>query len=215
MALQRDPLFDKVDRVKKSIQQFPEAASKLNAATDQLGKSVGQLDAVLKKFSLGVPTWVSFKLESDENLDYYYKEELGYAKIGGKWGVAIRTVEYNPGRRDNDIEQWLFNEAPRLLRVQAIEKIPELLQAMLEAAGVMSKQIAEKAEELDVLTAGISEVIDRPSKSINLAGLSPVSAADPSIVAVAEYAKRTNEEVAAQIAAGRYRGGLAGSKARK
>jgi len=161
MASKRDSLSDKVDRVQKSIQQFPAVASSLNTATDQLGKSVGQLDAVLKKFSLGIPTWVSFNRQSDDNADWYYSEELGYAKIGGKWGVAVRTVEYNPGRRDNDVAEWLFSEAPRLLRVQAIEKIPELLQAMLESAGDMSKRIAEKAEEVDALAAGINSVIDQ------------------------------------------------------
>jgi hypothetical protein len=160
MPSRSEALSQKVDRVKKLIEQFPSAASDLNNATDQLGKSVGKLDGVLKKFSLGVPTWVCFYRSVDENL--HYSEDLGYAKIGGKWGISVRTVEYDEGRGDNDVEQWLFNDAPRLLRVQAIEKIPELLEALLESAGDMSKRITEKAEEVDALTAGISSMIEQP-----------------------------------------------------
>jgi uncharacterized protein YoxC len=165
MPSKSEVLSEKVDRVKKLVAELPTAASTLNDATDQLGKSIGSLDALLKKFSLGVPTWVSFNSEANEIADYYYNEDLGYAKIGGKWGVAVRTVEYNPGRPDSDIEQWLFNDAPRLLRVRAVEKIPELLEALLESAAEMSKRIAEKASEVDALTAGMNSVIE-PRKSL-------------------------------------------------
>jgi ABC-type transporter Mla subunit MlaD len=159
MTPNSEALSKKLDRVKKAIERFPAAAATLNNATDQLGKSVGDLDAVLKKFSLGVPTWVQFSRFLNEDAGCRYYEELGYAKIGGRWGISIRTVGQEVGQQD-DIEQWLFGDAPRLLRVQAIEKIPDLLEALLESAGDMSKRIAEKAEEVDFLASGINSVID-------------------------------------------------------
>jgi hypothetical protein len=163
MPENREALSQKVDRVKKLIEKFPAAASTLNDATDQLSKSVGKLDAVLKRFSLGVPTWVSFNRQSDADAELYYEEQVGYAKIGGKWGVAIKTVEYNSARRDSDREQWLFNDAPRLLRVNAVEKVPELLEAILGSAADMSKRITEKAEEVDVLTAAMNAAAESPA----------------------------------------------------
>jgi hypothetical protein len=48
--------------------------------------------------------------------------------------------------------------------VQAIEKVPELLEEILKGAAEMSKRIAERAEEVDLLTAGISSVADPPAK---------------------------------------------------
>jgi hypothetical protein len=163
MASQIISLSERIARVQNSVQQLSSTSASLNSATDQLGKSVGELDAVLKKFSLGVPTWVHFRSEYNE--DYYYHEDIGYAKIGGKWGVAIRTIEgtCDPDRND-DVEEWLFNDAPRLLRVQAVDRIPELLEALIENAAEMTQTITEKAKDVDALAAGINSVIGAPSR---------------------------------------------------
>lgn len=67
------------------------------------------------------------------------------------------------------MEQWLFPDAPRFLAVQAIEKIPELLEALLKSAGDMSEKIAEKAKEVDAMATGIGSVIYQPTSR----GLSP------------------------------------------
>lgn len=164
MASKEEALSKKIDRVKKSIEQFPAAASSLNSATSQLGQSIGQLDATLKKFSIGIPTWVSFNGSPDTEPGYYH-EDLGYAKIAGRWGIAVRTVLGDVRSDEGDrVEQWLFPDAPRFLAVQAIEKIPELLEALLKNAGDLSKKIAEKAEEVDLLAEGINSVINPPSK---------------------------------------------------
>jgi len=161
MTSQSKSLSQKLERVQNSIQKFPAAAVSLNTATDQLGKSVADLDGVLKKFSLGVPTWVS--IVSSKHEEYYYREEIGYAKVGGKWGIAIRTVQGDDhAPEDQDENCWLFPDAPRLLRVRTIEGIPELLEALVESAAEMTKKITEKAEEVAALTAGIAAVITPP-----------------------------------------------------
>src|ERR1700722_14127044 len=142
MVPTNEALSKKVDRVKKLIEQFPSAASTLNCATDQLGKSVSRLDAILKKFSLGIPTWVTFN-ESTASAPSYDHEDLGYTKIGGRWGIAIRIVSGDlRAEEDEKVEQYSFNDAPRLLRVQAVTKIPELLMALLESAAQMSKELS-------------------------------------------------------------------------
>jgi hypothetical protein len=43
-------------------------------------------------------------------------------------------------------ESWLFNDAPRDLRVDAVEKLPELLERLKKKAESTSKKIAEKTE---------------------------------------------------------------------
>jgi hypothetical protein len=165
MASTSEALSKKIDRVKKSIERFPAAASSLNSATAQLGQSIGQLDAVLKKFSLGIPTWVSFN-GSDDTIPSYYHEDLGYAKIGGRWGIAVRTVSGDVrAEEDDSVEQWLLPDAPRFLAVQAIEKVPELLEAILKGAAEMTNRMTEKAAEVDALAVGINSVINPPAKA--------------------------------------------------
>jgi hypothetical protein len=147
MASKVSSLPQKVERVQKAVQQLPSVAASLNAASDELGGSISKLDALLKKFNRGVPTWVSFEdLKGDEGFRH---EDIGDTKVNGRWGIAIRTVEgdYSHPDRD-DLEQWLFNDAPRLLRVNAVEKIPELLEALLESATEMTRAIIDKAGDV-------------------------------------------------------------------
>src|SRR5437879_8574303 len=123
MNSESDFLSKRVERVQNAVRQFPATATNLNEATDKLGTSVSELDITLKKFALGVPTWVPFS-KSDQNLlPCYWADEIGYAKIGGKWGIAIRSVEGEYNRPDDArVEQWLFNDSPGLLRMRAVEK---------------------------------------------------------------------------------------------
>jgi hypothetical protein len=163
MAAKGNSLLQKVERVQHAVQQLPTVAAALNAATDDLGVSVSKLDALLKKFNLGVPTWVSFV--DNRGSEGYYKEDIGYSKVNGRWGIAIRTIAVDFERPEgDDIEQWPFNDAPRLLRVHAVEKIPELLDALLEKSAEMTKAIADKAGEVDALTKAMSAVLAQPPK---------------------------------------------------
>jgi hypothetical protein len=164
MASTGSHLPKKLERVQKAVQQLPTVAASLNAATDKLGDSVGKLDALLKKFNLGVPTWVPFVKNKGE--DGEYSEDLGYAKVNGKWGSAIRTSQEDYHNPDYDREEkWLFNDAPRVQRIDAVEKIPELLEALLEKAAEAAKTIAEKAGEVDALTEAMRTLLAQPLKS--------------------------------------------------
>src|SRR5579864_541814 len=105
---------------KYQFEDLAAAAAELNQVTDQLTKSIADLDAAIASLSLGVKCWVNIYEASD---DPRWSEELGYEKITGKWGLAIRVIENPSGRIDN---QWLFADAPRDLRVQAVDAIPRL-----------------------------------------------------------------------------------------
>ncbi len=152
-------LSQRIERIQNAVRQFPTASASLNTATDQLSQSIGQVDAILKKFSLGVPTWVSFYEAVNHEAEYFYSEDIGYAKIGGKWGVAIRTTEWERDPGDKTVEEWLFNDSPRLLRVRAVEKIPELLEALLERADEMTEKIKKKTAQVDAFAAAINSAI--------------------------------------------------------
>jgi hypothetical protein len=149
MPSQRDSLSEKLEKIKQSAQKLPPAAAKLNSATDELGKAIANLDGVLKKFNLGIPTWVTFGEGPGMPDEHYWAEEIGYSKINGKWGIAIRTISGDLRFPDDErVEQWLFNDAPRLLRMHSVAKIPELLEAIAEAAAKMTAAISEKTEEV-------------------------------------------------------------------
>ena len=153
------------ERVASSYQQLAAVAGDLNAVSDTLGKYVSELDAALKKLNLGITVWDSLRASDDPRTQHYWSEDLGYAKIGGKWGIALRTVSGNYNYPDEDeIESWLFNDAPRQLRLAAIGKIPDLFQVLSEKASETTHQIIEKLEETEELVKAVKKASAEPPK---------------------------------------------------
>ena len=114
----------------------------------------------MRNLSLGITGWVTFADRSpDHDANLYDFDQVGYAKSGGKWGLSIRTWSgYSEAEGSDKIEHWPFNEAPRALRVRAVAKIPALLDRLNKDAIAAAKSIAEKAGEVDQLTAAMTAI---------------------------------------------------------
>lgn len=139
-------------KVQSSYQRLSVVASDLNKVSDELGKSVAELDAALKKLNLGITAWIDIHSNDDPQTATHWSEELGYAKVAGKWGIALRTIsgDYNWPDQD-DVEIWLFNDAPRALRLSAIGLIPALLEEL-------SVQAVDNTEKIKAKLADAQEV---------------------------------------------------------
>jgi hypothetical protein len=145
-------------RVQTAYKQLSVAATALNSASDELGETISALDAALKKLALGIPTW--HRIGGGEDEDYnYWDRYIGYAKIGTKWGVALSTVSGNRQypEHEND-ESWLFNDAPRSFRIEAVDKIPDLLEALIAKVAETTKTIQTKTTEAKELAEAITGV---------------------------------------------------------
>lgn len=151
----------RISRVQTSFQKLTTAAASLNTISDQLGKVVVELDESLKTLNLGISSWIPFR-QWEDIPDYSY-DEVGYAKIGGKWGIGIRSRsgDYHDPDQEN-IEAWLFKDAPRALRIDAIDKIPELLEKLIDDADSTVKRINEKLRMSQELATAITTVAKGP-----------------------------------------------------
>jgi hypothetical protein len=134
------------ERVSSAYRQLSLAASHLNLVSDELGKSIGVLDAALKKLNLGISTWARLDRWEDA-LGNYSTRYLGYAKVNNRWGIALRTVAGNNTQPEEArVEEWLFNDAPRALRIEAVEKLPDLFENLIKEADVAIRKV--KAQSL-------------------------------------------------------------------
>jgi len=149
-------------RVQASYQQLSAVATDLNAVSDELGKSINELDFALKKLNLGVSVWVPIRSGDGMPEDSsYWSEDIGYAKVAGKWGIALRTVHGDYSNPDWDrIEEWTFNDAPRLLRLSAIEKVPELLEKLSKEASETTKKIKARLAEAQEVASAVKGVAE-------------------------------------------------------
>jgi hypothetical protein len=153
------------EKVQASYLQLSAVASDLNTVSDELGKSVTEIDAALKKLNLGISVWVTVSDWAGEELDYYI-EQVGYAKVDGKWGIALRTISGNHNYPDRDeVEQWLFSDAPRKLRLASIETLPEVLKNLSDEAVKTTEKIKSRLAEVKEVAAAVKEAARAPARN--------------------------------------------------
>jgi hypothetical protein len=150
-------------RISASYKQLTVAATELNSVSDELGKFVTALDSALRRLNLGIATWL--RLESREDgSGNYTKRDLGYAKVGNKWGIALRMMSGNHNAlEDSNVEEWLFNDAPRALRIESVEKLPDLFESLVKEADAATKQIKTKTHHAQQLATALTEQAPEPS----------------------------------------------------
>src|SRR5260370_29189378 len=103
----------KIQKIQTNFQALSAVASSLNTASDEFTRVVGALDEALKKLNIGLTVWVSFADRCPHDPSYYDVDQIGYHKVGSKWGIALRHI-WGEEPFDNHEEEgpWLFSDAP-------------------------------------------------------------------------------------------------------
>jgi hypothetical protein len=150
---------DLVKSVQESFLKLPAVAASLSNVSDSLNNSAKRIENVLKKHNLGIASWVKFTDRQWPESMSYYTEQVGFAKVSGKWCLAIKTVD-GDYHHDDDVQVWSFNEAPRGLRVKAVEKLPELLDQLVKDGNEMIQEVATQVEAVDFLAAALEAALE-------------------------------------------------------
>jgi len=154
--------------ISSAFHELTSHASALNKVSDALGKAVSDIDEGLKKLNLGISVWVRIHFDAAGPDDpTYYIEELGYAKIDGKWGTALRTISGSEFTEDDDsVSTYAFNEAPRVLRLKAIDKLPALLKALTDESSRVTKELEGKLASAQAVAAVMNPKIPIARKTL-------------------------------------------------
>lgn len=144
--------------VPEIFKKLQDCAAVLNAASDELGRAIADADAALKKLNLGISAWVELFEHKDESSGDFTDRGLGYAKVNGRWCIALRTREGCFAEGTVHSEEWPFNEAPRALRAEAVEKLPDLLTALARAADDTTADIEAKTVKAREFAAAIKTI---------------------------------------------------------
>jgi hypothetical protein len=158
----------KVEKLQTDFKALTSTSTSLNTASDELAKAITVLDEALKKLNIGLTAWVTFRTwDTDPN--EYDKEQIGYCKVSGKWGIALCRIWGDELSDRNEIDgPWLFNDAPREMRLAGVDKIPELIEALNKEASDATKKIQDKAKEVRELASVIEKLVGAP-KPLTLA----------------------------------------------
>lgn len=131
------------ERVSAAFEKLKASASELNAVSDELAKPIQSVDATLQGLNLGVSAWVEVAGDVDPDNGFYWDRALGYDKVAGTWGLAIRA-EAGPLGVENPEEVWRFSDAPRSYRLESLDKLPELLEKLVETANKTTAELRSK-----------------------------------------------------------------------
>jgi hypothetical protein len=148
-----------IERVTTSFQQLSLAATDLNQISDNLRKVISTVDDALKSLNLGVSAWVNFRLSTSEDEMRYWYDQVGYDRIDDKWGLAIRSGHGDETDPDHDEidNEWLFNDAPRTMRLGAIDKLPDLLDQLKKSVESTANSVRVKMADVELLALVLSE----------------------------------------------------------
>jgi len=148
-----------LQKVQSSYQKLHSVAVDLNATSDQIGKPIVELDSALKKLNLGISAWVTVLSETKPNGTVRHAD-IGYAKIDGTWGIALRHVKGDYSHPDP--EEWLFNDAPRSLRLAAIGHIPDLLEKLSKEAVETTAELKKQLSTVQEVAAVVKKLAEQP-----------------------------------------------------
>src|SRR6185436_5204674 len=151
-------------RIAASYKRLAESAEILNKKSDAFGEHIAVLDKLLQKLNLGVAAWERIRGSDEDGHGNYWREDVGYAKVKGEWGIAIRERSGNHNYGDGDSEEWLFADAPRALRISAIDQIPDLVDKLIKYADKTARKIDEKTAEVRELAEALKAADDELRK---------------------------------------------------
>jgi len=145
--------------VEVALKHIETVSNTLNQSSDLLSQKIVEIESALNHYKLGIWAWLEkplfYRLESDGNgVDVEVSYHFGYGKIRDKWGLLIHErPDYDP-----EILSPLFlKDAPRDIRVRAVERIPELLKCVTDKAAEFSREIMKKTELAEQIAASLKK----------------------------------------------------------
>lgn len=135
-----------------TISRLNQLSARLNKSSDQLSATIERIEQKFSTLRLGVPVEVEEPIAIETFMDANLHEKelrhyLAYKKVDGTWRLVItKTLEESADLDDfgRDFKDVALQQAPRELRIKALQKIPTLL-LRLETKATQELDEVEKA----------------------------------------------------------------------
>ncbi len=164
-------------KAEAALKKLASLSKNLNEASDELSRQIVALESALNGYKLGVWAWLGDLIVTETELSepdgkgqqylIRYTHHLGYGKHKGKWGLLVSS-----GWEWEDDEERVvafLRDAPRTVRIKAIDKLPDLLSLFVEKVETVVKEASEKAtqakELATALRPSLAEQISRVQKA--------------------------------------------------
>jgi len=161
------------ETLRESIENLRSLSPKLNKATDDANNVVQAVETFLNdECRLGVPAEVLAIENDDEHSD----TSLAYARVAGKYRIAVTTRWFKV--RDEDgtpftddfgnpepilmsVETSAWSESPRAMKLKTFKELPTLLEQLAKEAEEAISSTTEASEAVGKILAALNH--ERPS----------------------------------------------------
>jgi hypothetical protein len=144
-------------RLAESYKRLAAAADVLGTKTHQFSRIITELERVLAKLDLNLEAWEKLRGADNDGHGNYWHEWVGYAKVRERWCIALSETRGNHNQPEDATDKtWPFDEGPRNLQISAIDKLPNLLEALTKAADKTSRKLDEKLGQVREYTEAIN-----------------------------------------------------------
>ena len=144
------------ERTVVAFESLASSAKKLNDVSGELAKPIASLERALHRLNVGVACWTRIAGRDDGHT--CWSQDVGYSIVNGGWRLAVRSVVGDDPEYASK-EVWPFNEAPLYLRVRAVDKLPDLLEALVKAADAAADRLSKKVAPAQDLASAVNALV--------------------------------------------------------
>lgn len=139
-----------VETAMANLRDLANISQQLNAKSNHVNQILQEFEAKLSEMNLGVEVWLEDDPISEAPSNFYDQDRdkeirrktdtvLGFGKYGDRFLLLVKGVEYDYAGRDVYGDKWQklddgkrkpLLQAPREIRIKAMEKVEALIEAM-------------------------------------------------------------------------------------
>lgn len=136
---QQDPSAS--ERIAAALELLKPVAKDVSQAAAELSKPIVAIESVLKGMNIAFEAWVTYRSVGDRR-PYYTEWDLGYSRVEGRWGICLREVEGDDQDPEGGrVQSWHFNESPLYMRQRAVDKLPDLIEALAKTGATVAHKL--------------------------------------------------------------------------
>lgn len=151
------------ERMTAALEKLHASAKQNKPVKDVLSRSVAIVERELGRFDLRVASWTMLSERIGNDGDTFRRDYVGYIEHQKQWRIVLSSDRGSDSRPDENVEEiWPFDEAPQYLRAKAIDKLPDLIEALAATVDSTTERLRKRLDS----AAQLSEALSASNKKV-------------------------------------------------
>jgi hypothetical protein len=135
-----------------ALKKLTARAAALNAASDELGTIIEQVEDRIRQTKANVSVWIlplfHVTLADYDGVTAQEGWQLGYAKVGQVWHIAARPAVDDGVQVQATGDEVRLTSTPRVVRIEALQRLEDLVVALAVRVDAFVEGVADAKAKL-------------------------------------------------------------------